>query len=181
MSLFCLSGAQLFFQKWQNSSATRSLRSADFDMSYVAHSFSMLSSKMVSFFKQVASVNLWYPVTVIVLQLCTASQGNFDLLSLHCRFTCSGLSVSHCEIVASALKSRPTNLMQLTLSENPLRSPGVKLLCAGLESPNCKLQVLRSASGFPRWTVCVPRWKSTSFISCHCFDSQFVQDQKSSI
>lgn len=55
--------------------------------------------------------------------------------------------------------------MQLTLSENSLRETGVKLLCAGLESPNCKLQVLRSVSGFYRCTVCVPAWKSISTFS----------------
>ncbi|XP_027131926.1 ribonuclease inhibitor-like, partial [Larimichthys crocea] len=53
-----------------------------------------------------------------------------------------GLSESDCEVVASALKSNPSHLTELDLRGNILKDSGVKLLCAGLENPNCKLEAL---------------------------------------
>ncbi|XP_073344212.1 LOW QUALITY PROTEIN: uncharacterized protein [Pagrus major] len=54
-----------------------------------------------------------------------------------------GLSETHCEVVASALKSNSSHLRELDLSSNSLEDSGVKLLSVGLESQNCALESLR--------------------------------------
>ncbi|XP_059200825.1 NACHT, LRR and PYD domains-containing protein 12-like [Centropristis striata] len=54
-----------------------------------------------------------------------------------------GISKAHCEVVASALKSNPSYLKELELSQNILQDSGVKLLSVGLEGPTCRLETLR--------------------------------------
>nr|XP_054603412.1 NLR family CARD domain-containing protein 3 isoform X3 [Nothobranchius furzeri] len=53
------------------------------------------------------------------------------------------LSESHYEVVSSALKVSPSHLTELDLSFNILSDSRVKVLNSGLESPNCRLEVLR--------------------------------------
>uniref|UniRef100_A0A3B5L6B3 NACHT LRR and PYD domain-containing protein n=1 Tax=Xiphophorus couchianus TaxID=32473 RepID=A0A3B5L6B3_9TELE len=60
------------------------------------------------------------------------------------RFARCELSETHCEVVASSLRANPSHLTELDLSCNKLGDYGVKLLCDGLESSNCKLEILRS-------------------------------------
>ncbi|XP_074547616.1 uncharacterized protein LOC141806193 isoform X2 [Halichoeres trimaculatus] len=78
----------------------------------------------------------------------TSQEGQLRLIPAvrNCRkarlYNCNPLE-THCEVVASALKSNPSHLRELELSFNQLKDTGVKLISAGLESPNCRLQSLR--------------------------------------
>ena len=83
------------------------------------------------------------------------------------------LSETHCEVVASALKSDPSHLRELDLSDTyNLQDSAVKLLYSGLESPNCRLETLRSLnpSSLFRLSFLLGHYlfKLSQFCSAHC-------------
>ncbi|XP_014835219.1 PREDICTED: protein NLRC3-like, partial [Poecilia mexicana] len=52
------------------------------------------------------------------------------------------LSERSCEALSSLLSSTTSSLRDLDLSNNDLKDSGVKLLCSGLMSPDCELEIL---------------------------------------
>ncbi|XP_044231636.1 NACHT, LRR and PYD domains-containing protein 12-like, partial [Thunnus albacares] len=78
----------------------------------------------------------------------TSEEGRWRLIPAvrNCRkaqLSGCGLSETHFEVVASALKANPSHLRDLELNNNNLQDSGMKMLSAGLKSPNCRLETLR--------------------------------------
>uniref|UniRef100_A0A3Q0S935 NACHT LRR and PYD domain-containing protein n=1 Tax=Amphilophus citrinellus TaxID=61819 RepID=A0A3Q0S935_AMPCI len=74
---------------------------------------------------------------------------SFDLILDHLNFSLylllSGCMIREegCASLTTALRSNPTHLRELDLSENELQDLGVKSLSVGLEMPHCRLEILR--------------------------------------
>uniref|UniRef100_A0A4W6DLH8 NACHT domain-containing protein n=1 Tax=Lates calcarifer TaxID=8187 RepID=A0A4W6DLH8_LATCA len=85
------------------------------------------------------------------------------LKSPHCSLetlSLSGCLISEegCSSLASALNSNPSHLRELDLSYNHPGDSGVKLLSAGLEDPDWRLDTLRVEPGGVRWLTPGP-WR----------------------
>uniref|UniRef100_A0A8C2I8E5 Uncharacterized protein n=1 Tax=Cyprinus carpio TaxID=7962 RepID=A0A8C2I8E5_CYPCA len=58
------------------------------------------------------------------------------------RLSNCGVTAEGCAVLASALRSNPSRLRELDLSENKLQDSGLNLLSDGLKDPHCKLEKL---------------------------------------
>ncbi|CAM4550189.1 unnamed protein product [Leuciscus chuanchicus] len=73
----------------------------------------------------------------VVLKLLSVVKELKSVKLSHCGVTDEG-----CAALASALRSNPSHLRELDLTDNKLGVRGVDLLSAGLKDPHCKLEIL---------------------------------------
>ncbi|KAL7853107.1 hypothetical protein SRHO_G00188920 [Serrasalmus rhombeus] len=111
-----------------------------------------------------------------VLQTETSSLKELDISNneLHdsgVELLCAGLKISHCKLeilrlalchfggkscenLGSVLQTETSSLKELDISNNELHDSGVELLCAGLKSSHCKLEILRLSGCMVRKEGC---------------------------
>nr|XP_029505477.1 NACHT, LRR and PYD domains-containing protein 12-like isoform X2 [Oncorhynchus nerka] len=77
------------------------------------------------------------------VKLLSAGLGNPRCKLETLRLSACLVTEESCASLVSALRSNPSHLRELDLSNNDLKDSGVKLLSAGLGIPHCKLETLR--------------------------------------
>nr|XP_046195767.1 NACHT, LRR and PYD domains-containing protein 12-like [Oncorhynchus gorbuscha] len=77
------------------------------------------------------------------VKLLSAGLGNPHCKLETLRLSGCGVTEEGCASLVSALKSNPSHLRELDLSNNDLKDSGVKMLSVGLGNPHCKLDTLR--------------------------------------
>ncbi len=61
---------------------------------------------------------------------------------LFCRLCNCGVTDEGCAALSSVLRSNPSHLRELDLSDNKVRDAGLKMLSDRLKDPRCKLEKL---------------------------------------
>uniref|UniRef100_A0A671N4R5 NACHT, LRR and PYD domains-containing protein 3-like n=1 Tax=Sinocyclocheilus anshuiensis TaxID=1608454 RepID=A0A671N4R5_9TELE len=80
------------------------------------------------------------------------------------------LTDQSCKGLASALQSSDSSLRELDLSKNDLQDSGVKLLCVGLKSPNCVLEILSVSQPLcPVTIVCCESLSGVPYSNFTCY------------
>uniref|UniRef100_A0A3Q3X0S6 NACHT domain-containing protein n=1 Tax=Mola mola TaxID=94237 RepID=A0A3Q3X0S6_MOLML len=84
------------------------------------------------------------PIDVTMFYLYFKNLLNSSKLIISEMLSGCNLSERSCEALSSVLSSQSSSLTELDLSHNDLQDSGVERLCAGLKSPHCRLDHLRS-------------------------------------